>query len=380
MAVTQLTTSWLGYNQTTGRIEFWDGQRYRPLEEASDYAPAIHTHGMGDIVGLADALDAKLSRFGGAMTGPLEVPLVELGGTRLTGDSDDMYVWAFKVWHQGNDGAGSGLDADQLDGFDSGYFTNIPARLGYTPLNAAGGALGGTPLSGDGTSLYVNSVRVVTTANIPAGILRAQQTFIASGTWTKPTGIRRILVYCWGAGGGGGGAQGGASNGACGAGGGAGGFGWKWIDVSSIASVAVTIGTGGAAGSTAGGTGGTGGTTTFGSHISATGGTGGAGQTAGNFGQIVAGGSGGSASSGDFNVTGSPGAPGIRLDMQNGAAGRGAPAAMLAGGGNGFAGNSAGQAGFARGDGGGGGVVANSATGRAGGAGATGMVWVWMFE
>ncbi|MCW2370197.1 hypothetical protein [Sphingobium sp. B11D3D] len=41
------------------------------------------------------------------------------------------------VWHAGNDGAGSGLDADLLDGQDSNYFTNIVARLGYTPLNAS---------------------------------------------------------------------------------------------------------------------------------------------------------------------------------------------------------------------------------------------------
>jgi hypothetical protein len=34
------------------------------------------------------------------------------------------------------DGAGSGLDADLLDGQDGTYYTNITARLGYTPLNA----------------------------------------------------------------------------------------------------------------------------------------------------------------------------------------------------------------------------------------------------
>jgi len=34
------------------------------------------------------------------------------------------------------DGAGSGLDADLLDGQEGSYYTNITARLGYTPLNA----------------------------------------------------------------------------------------------------------------------------------------------------------------------------------------------------------------------------------------------------
>lgn len=34
------------------------------------------------------------------------------------------------------DGAGSGLDADLLDGQSSAYYTDIPARLGYTPADA----------------------------------------------------------------------------------------------------------------------------------------------------------------------------------------------------------------------------------------------------
>jgi hypothetical protein len=41
------------------------------------------------------------------------------------------------------DGSGSGLDADLLDGQDGSYYTNIPARLGYTPLNSAGGTVTG---------------------------------------------------------------------------------------------------------------------------------------------------------------------------------------------------------------------------------------------
>jgi hypothetical protein len=36
------------------------------------------------------------------------------------------------------DGAGSGVDADLLDGQQGSYYENIPARLGYTPANRAG--------------------------------------------------------------------------------------------------------------------------------------------------------------------------------------------------------------------------------------------------
>lgn len=43
------------------------------------------------------------------------------------------------LWHAGNDGSGSGLDADLLDGQHGAYYTNIPARLGYTPVQAGTG-------------------------------------------------------------------------------------------------------------------------------------------------------------------------------------------------------------------------------------------------
>lgn len=41
------------------------------------------------------------------------------------------------------DGAGSGLDADTLDGQTGSYYTAIASRLGYTPLNQGGDTLGG---------------------------------------------------------------------------------------------------------------------------------------------------------------------------------------------------------------------------------------------
>jgi len=43
-----------------------------------------------------------------------------------------------QVWHVANDGAGSGLDADLLDGQQGSWYTDVVARLGYTPLDAAG--------------------------------------------------------------------------------------------------------------------------------------------------------------------------------------------------------------------------------------------------
>ena len=48
------------------------------------------------------------------------------------------------VWHAGNDGSGSGLDADLLDGQHGSYYTDITSRLGYTPVQQGGGAGQGT--------------------------------------------------------------------------------------------------------------------------------------------------------------------------------------------------------------------------------------------
>lgn len=57
------------------------------------------------------------------------------------------------LWHANNDGAGSGLDADLLDGQDSSFYTNIIARLGYTPVNRAGDTMtGALSLPGDPTA------------------------------------------------------------------------------------------------------------------------------------------------------------------------------------------------------------------------------------
>lgn len=73
------------------------------------------------------------------------------------------------VWHSGNDGAGSGLDADLFQGQLPSYYTNIVARLGYTPVNRAGDTLLGSLFTTPGNQLGVNADASVGGIQIAAG-------------------------------------------------------------------------------------------------------------------------------------------------------------------------------------------------------------------
>ncbi|HEX7856034.1 MAG TPA: hypothetical protein VF503_20315 [Sphingobium sp.] len=46
--------------------------------------------------------------------------------------------WGADIWRASNDGAGSGMDSDLLDGQEGSWYSNIIARLGFTPANKAG--------------------------------------------------------------------------------------------------------------------------------------------------------------------------------------------------------------------------------------------------
>jgi hypothetical protein len=67
-----------------------------------------------------------------------------LGGSiRHTMTKDALVIGGNAAWHAGNDGSGSGLDADLLDGQQGSWYANIPQRLGFSPANAGGQIFGG---------------------------------------------------------------------------------------------------------------------------------------------------------------------------------------------------------------------------------------------
>jgi len=86
-------------------------------------------------------------------------------------------VSAILPWLLAVDGSGSGLDADLLDGQDGGYYANIIARLGYTPVNRAGDVmtglltLSGAPTAANhaATKTYIDNL--VTAAALLAKLL-----------------------------------------------------------------------------------------------------------------------------------------------------------------------------------------------------------------
>jgi hypothetical protein len=125
-----------------------------------------------------------------------------------------------------------------------------------------------------GTGISVSGATgAVTVTNTSSSTPPTQQIFTSSGTWSRPSGCKKIFVQLVG-GGGNGNSDFGSS----------GGYSQEFIDVTSTSSVSVTIGAG------ATGNGGNGGTTSFGAFLSATGGTS----------QLVA----GIGSGGDLNMRG----------------------------------------------------------------------------
>ena len=145
-------------------------------------------------------------------------------------------------------------------------------------LDIAGG--GANRIKFDAAALTANRTLTLPDADVTLSSPALPQNIVvfdASGTYTKPAGLKAAKVTVIGGGGGGGGKNNVVST----AGGGAGGG--TAISILLAASMGatetVTIGAGGAGGTTSGADGGNGGTSSFGSIVVATGGMGGPGST-----------------------------------------------------------------------------------------------------
>lgn len=134
------------------------------------------------------------------------------------GTDDQRIITALKAknallaWLLTLDGAGSGIDADLLDGQHGSFYTNIPARLGYTPLNAAaftaaavramlltvdgaGSGIDADLLDGLDASAFLKAIDATRYGSNSAGTWEKrangflEQDGIKTGTWTSETTV-----------------------------------------------------------------------------------------------------------------------------------------------------------------------------------------------
>ena len=204
-------------------------------------------------------------------------------------------------------------------------------------------------LGGSGTAVTLHAS--ATSSGFDSG-LASVQVFTSSGTWTRPSGITKVIMEVQGAGGSGS-AQ--STNYGGGAGG---GYAKKLLNVSAISTSTITVGSGGAATSGGAGAGANGGTSSWADGTNTITGNGGNGNPNSSTADVT----GGTGVGGDINIPGGKGA----YTREGGAT----PFSMATGGAN-----VTGQSPTGYGGGGG-----NGYSSYASGAGAPGIVVVWEYK
>jgi len=198
----------------------------------------------------------------------------------ITADLVNFLYKGNTVWRADNDGAGSGLDADLLDGQQGSFYQNA-SNLNAGTVPAA--RLPAVTWTDQGAMSAADKQKLDGMATGQPG---SATWFTSSGTWTRPSLslFTFAVVELWGAGGGGGGGQRyyNADRRMGGTGGGGGAYRRMQFLLADLpSSVTVTIGAGGTGGAGSASLGATpgngqdGGATTFGSILQAYGGKGG---------------------------------------------------------------------------------------------------------
>jgi hypothetical protein len=274
------------------------------------------------------------------------------------------------------------LQATTGAGVISAVLTSVSTG-GAAPPGSSNFPGGGTPgkvqneaatmvISGDG-SIKATAFTYDTGGNAPGS--QVEEIFTAGGTWTKPTGAKKVRIRVQAAGGAGGGAEAtSATQCAPGAGGEGGGYAESLLDASSLgATVTVTVGAGGTG--VSGGGGNAGANSSFGAHVIAIGGVGGQVGTASTSIGGFSGASSAQAATGQIQIDGGGGGASLRSPPNGSLSGVGGNSFMGTGG-AGKASSVAGGTGQGYGGAGSGACNEISQSARAGGAGAPGIVIV----
>lgn len=279
-----------------------------------------------------------------------------------------------------HEGAGHQMKINKNAAADTATLLFQTAFSGRAEIGLVGDDDFAFKVSGDGTS-YVEAIRIARADGTVTAKTRppAARIFQASGAWTKPEGLKRLLTLVVGGGGGGGGTVGNNADTGAGGGGGAGGTAVSLLDAAAIgASVAVTVGSGGAGavGTASGGS--PGGNSSFGGHSSGSSGGGGVSRAAAANLPAAPGGSGGSGSGGNLWNSEGNGGLGWQVPLNDLTSGSGG-GSLLGAGGSGVNPNgdsvSNGRAAGSPGSGGSGAAVRGATTALGtGGRGADGLV------
>jgi hypothetical protein len=248
---------------------------------------------------------------------------------------------------------------DMTDAIDSIVAAGAPnadtTTKGLVEIATDAEVIAGTATGATGASLVATPAQIKTNYEKIVPIVRTYLNAASPATWTKPAGLKYVVVEVQAGGGNGANGTDEGSRGKGGGGGGAGGYSKKTIAVGTLgATETVTIGAATAASS-------------FGAHATATAGGNGSSDNAGG---------GGGGSSGDINIYGSDGGNGIAPGGTGTAGGGGTGGTShLGGGGKGGTGTGGGDTGRVYGGGGGGGGGTDTGAGS-GGSGAAGIVIV----
>jgi len=339
-------------------------QRILPCPEAG---PPANEQGEGDYT---NKVSASVARLYDASALWLENPVADSNGDIAAGVTPTLsaLIRGMAFWYQ---------PAAQNPGpvfFTIGSAAPLECKTAEG-VSLAGGefVVGGIyKMVHDGTSLRILSTIVTSPTTLKAKPAD-QQVFLASGTWTKPTGFSAkayVLIQIWG--GAGGGARGTGTQGLA-TGGAGGAYRERWIPLSDLAATeSVTIGQGGAPRTGSTGNGSNGGNSTFGNKITAYGGGGGNSGGVSNGGGLYAVGGGAWGDATDvFTGAGCPSnANGGRAIGGGGAGGAATTGGSQGGtsefGGRGGNGGNSPQAGTQPGGGGGAGLNADGARGADG--------------
>jgi hypothetical protein len=350
--------------------------------------------GLSPADGVTETTSLKFSHRRGASVKITDFPLIQRLRSQASGDGTYDSVLQYASSIGSSTVASNGQNLASVAYVNSLSFGGVAASAsssvaGFVELASGAEAASTTIFGSTGAMLALHTgiststspasgnVVVVTgdDGNIDAGFIPASigsstiRVFASSSTWSKPAGLKHIVVELVGGGGGGGAntVNPGTNEGDGGGGGGGGGYSRELLTADELAgtsTVNIIIGAGGNPGS-AGLNGGLGSTTSFGNFLSATGGSGGDTDTTNR-----TGGDAGCGVGGDINICGQDGNAGSPDASGTGFGG----SSYLGGGGKAFV-ESEGSAGnLYGGGGGGGGTRVGQTTDVAGGAGAPGVV------